>query len=673
MKLNDKAIKKLPHGKAVLSLLKTIDKNTKAKNMTNSGKEVRELLHYVEDSSNPTLTTLTFLQLIGFLHASPDFSFITGIRELKNTTYQRKNLEDLDGSELQTFIFGMYLIRHRITFNEKIDTDQEKFISLYLREIVQIYCHSTDVLVFEKYKDFSQAIKVKCPHCGNQIHSLTIHPDPSKSSKIQPKFTPKQKDQTLFFDDVYAFFYQLCLVYQEEHYLKILPYIYGTYQCAVCHEKNSVIDSIKEYQFQEEPPFLASDPFLEQVKNLCFLPWQPSLQPSWEMIRYYVSLHRNRKDLDSLEAYIVPLEWVASLPHEETISQQLPQLGMPQGLPRGYEILVEEVVEGLAQEGHSTLTRGKVLCSLAYFLQKQGDEDGFIKDASTVLAYYTEAEQLIRKELGEEHPEYLKCFLRKLLFRSQMGRNLSGQVDPLLDVYNTMDKTKHPDLTLEIERRLSDVYSKAKYFRLAGVYLEKTIPESVLAEETFYGQNVQVALETAGYYLQGDEFTDAHRLLRKILEINIPLLTANYTLPPLISPSKNKGKPLKKEEKEDFFLRKKVRETSFAYLMLGDISFHNEIYTESLDHCRKALELYLWVFPDTPEDSILAEFNYKLARSYWKLEDKKSAQKSCKTALHIYDTFLKSQNDPKMIKYGESDRANCIILQDNIKNMNPEA
>lgn len=666
LKENEKAMKQLPHGREILSVMKSLEKLGKGQS---SVQLLQRLIYLVSQEEQGALMPLLYPRLLALTLSSGDMFCVTTFRCLRMNFYMREDLEGLTDLQIREYVGGLYRMRYHVPITPQKEVElPSEFVTAYVWEAVLFWGHSWDLLCLERGGKFDGAFKVACPHCGNDVHSLVIDSeDLSKSSKIRPRFTEISQDQMLFCLDFYKFFYQIAQAHQEEHYTKILPYLYGTYQCGKCGESSVVMDALQSYLFREKQPFLASDRFLSRIWSLVVDEGCDDLREKWELIRYYMALYHQRKDLDWLSAYLLPLEACVTFGADLIHPTMLPQLGKTGGYPRGVELFVEEVESILALHSGSTVGRGEVLCALAFFLEQQVNEDGLIENPTKVLSYYVEGVNLLREIWGEEDLRFRKVYLRELVFRSKMGRNLDGRVDPLMKVYKTLEGEKDPYLVEGLQRRLSVVYEEAGYHRQAGVYLEKAL--FFVEQQLGAGSEVLAfeKMEVARLYFQGEDHAVAVALYRQVVEVLLPLVQVEFVLPDIfVDRLTQKRGSLKKEHREDALLRKRVVTLSVCFLSLGDVSYVQGVYGESLEYYRKSRELFVWLFGES-QVLFSGDQLYKLGCAYGQLGDKKSGLKSCKQAMAVYEQCLKEGAEEG--QGVEERRADVILLQSKLKAM----
>lgn len=626
LKQHEAAIKTLPEGKELLSLLKKLAKLKKEDNPHPYLERIMMLLsqHLAVDIV-PTL----FPVLVALTLCKQDFALLNFTINLKLGFYHRGSLDPLTDTQLLQYVQGVSKLTTRLPLlypSTGLDWSDD-FKTMYLWNALLLYGQAQDLLVISRNGRFSAPVKVKCTHCGNDIHSLCIDGEEmSRTSHITPAPIPVRQEEVLFFDDIYQSFYQVFEIFQETHFTTILPYLYGTYQCSQCHQTNQVMSSMKAAQFEKDPPPLPSEELLTRIETLV-LDHTPNLHDKWLLIRLGRSLCIHKEGEHSLRGMLLVAESAYFFPSLMTPTLKTYLLDT-------FPLLLERPVEA-----SSTKVRGQLLY---YYAQLLFDPEERTANRHKLTELYQEMIPIFEEAFGETHNQTLNAKVCYGNFLSKTLRN--GKDKELLRLYNQLSD----DQTLvkqQIELYLSELYVEEEDFEQAILFKKKTnhnIASIVGGDSQMY---VAATRELAKLYLSAADHHDkainlqaAIDHFQKAFDINVKELGREYLLPPLLRDMAHGVKKLTKSAKEDKELTKRVQMASASLADMGHIAFRLGDYKEALKQYEKAMELWDWVTDVPCRES--GEFRYHTALTYEGLHDKAQSLLFCKKAIQYYEICL---------------------------------
>ncbi len=615
MKIKESDLQDLPMKKEFFSVLKRL-------NQLKDGESPHHLFESLMMLISRTMAgdsvPILFPYLVELALKSTDFSYLNFVVNMKLGFYHRGDLNLLDDDQILEYVQGLLRLRQTMPLHPPKDAQQwpEEFKSIYLWNAMLLYSHSPDLLVLSRQGQFSAPFKVKCPHCGNDIHSLHIDAaDLSRSSHITPAAAPEKSKGLFPFDDVYRGFYHILEDFQEKHFSKILPYVYGSYECTVCNQKSVVMDAIKCYQFVEDKPYIPDESFLNRLEGLIFNQSAGVVSEKWILTSFAVSMHRSAYGLESLQAILVAVRAVRGF----TLLGVLESSGEV-----GQEVL-EEALLLLEKNPEKTLLRGKTLRYVALLLQQLHKEKG-----AEVIALYEESLAIFTEELGAEAEESRGVALNLAVQRSYETESLL----PLEEMYEKIDREKEFDTAERLEAFLQEGHAMRNEFEQAIFYKKRQI-QHIIRE---YGEEsdvfADITRELGKLHLKNQEIDLASACFQQAFQIHINELGREYLLPPLLRNLAHGAKKLTKKAKEDAELGDRARSASQSLMDLGDIAFGAGEYEQALKQYQKARELWDWVTDIRFVESGVHCLVIALAQE--KLGDQKSAKEFSKKAIQIF-------------------------------------
>lgn len=564
-----------------------------------------------------------FPYLVGMAMESRDFSFVNMVVTLKIGFYQREDLNKLSDLELRHYVAALYNLKGHLPLKppkNKGDWEQS-FTELYVWNCFLIHSFSPDLLLLSRYGRFDKAFKVKCLHCGNDIHSLFVNPEEENGS-ITPAPVCDRDWDYLFADDVYQGFTALCANYNEEYFAKILPYVYGQYRCSVCQEENQVMAAAKAYLQEEEPWFVADEVFLQRMRRIAFcIPDNAPLE-KWFFGIYVLSLYRGAYGLADSRGIGFMLEIAQDLPHD-----------LPDSM---LEDLLKQALDLDLQGDYGTL-----VCHVAgAYYQKQGDKD-------RAMGYYQQG--IESGKTGALMVDYLCYCLTE-------GED-SGEQN-LLDFYDVVEE-EH--LRLKLDEFL------VIYYRDLGNIPRSIIYQKEVLRRTMeqHPENLLRIGEAEAYlgslYLEEGQYDLAEKHCDKALAEHSGFLQKEKVLPRMFGGKKWRKQPKGQVEQ----LENRGRLMAMVLTTLGHVSFQRGNYPKALGFYQRASVLWNWF--STLEFVEQGNQAYFQGQAYEKMGKKKKAKALLLRAQEIYERRMGESKVSQEVEECQRRLPSVLALLENLR------
>lgn len=618
MKINEADFKHLPQGGKFASTLRGL---TQLKEGESPFPLYNQLMQLISQTVARDSVPVLFPYLIGLAVENHDFSFVNFVVTMKLGFYHRGDLTQLLDGELRHYVAGIHNLKMNLPLKIQGDISswKEEFRSLYVWNALLIHSYSPDILVLAKQGRFESAFKVKCPHCGNDIHSLYINAeDLSQNSAITPAPPPEEWDE-LFTDDVYALATALCENYEEKYFSKILPYVYGEYPCTVCGERSVVMDAMKAYQFVEEPIFVPDQGFLERLSNIAFALENPVEQ--WMFSQFVLGQYRGVQGLDSVEGMYFLLrvlrllgDNVASKIHQEVMLQ------------------AEGVVE---RKPEPVILRSQLCHWLGVYYGLQSPQENHSREKAEL--YFRQAMSLMAEQVGREHMVYRESQQAYAIFLSHHSKEDKDK--PLLTFYDSLDPEKEVMFQSRMEKVLEECYRTEGQYAQAMVFMDKILGR-LSPEDSDYPLRL---LEKGKLALMAEDVPLALACSEQAVSQYLLVLGAEYRLPSLLKGYPCGNKKLSKKAKEE--LGSTGEKACDALAVMGDIYRVTGQFAQALGEYEKAVQLWDWLF----DVASLArgEQQLNIALCHRGLGEEKQAVLAVKKAKKQFEIRSKESKDPK--------------------------
>lgn len=639
MKMREQDFKKIPQRKDVVAILKKLNDLPENGNPHPYFEKMMLLMsgHLAQD-----IVPAIYPHFVGFAMERNDFSYLNFLANIKLGFYMRGDLTKITGQELREYLGGMFRLRSKIGLipsEEGINLD-ENFKSIYLWNALMIYSNSTDILALSRQGRFEKPFKVKCPHCDNDIHSLCINVDAMEhTSHITPAEPVEFSSEVLFFDDIYSVFKGVFDNFQEKYFSRVLPYVYGTYECSQCHQSSQVIEAMKKYQFQEAPPFIPTDAFLNQLEELVLM--DSSMHPieHWMITQFIVSGYRGKEGDYSLNAMKSVLR-ICVERHQ--------MLGLA-----GEVYVLREADKILSNNTEKSVLRGEVLSYLTLVLSRQPQQ------GENILEYHQEIVEIYQDLLGEDHEKTLEARLRQKIQSASM--DTSQEMEVLTEFYQSLPEEYPPFLRGELEQHLASLHKEKKQYTEAVHWQKKIVAqkEGEYGAESFrFGLIVQ---DLAQIYELMEENSLCEETYLKALDIMLTAFRSEFHL----SESFQKEKPQKKKERQSNDFRQQMDAICGGYGCLGEFYFNGKEYQKSFESHEKAMDL--WDFMSEVKGLESAAQRLSQAVALEQLGEMKKAKTLTEKAVKILEIRLKHETNPELLELAENGMENGKALLERLK------
>lgn len=628
MKINVNDFKHLPNRKKIAETLKAL---SMVKEGDSPFPVYHELMHLVSQTNAQESIPAIFPYLVGLAMESKDFTFVNFVVTLKLGFYHRGRLDELSDQELRHYVAALHNLKGNLPLGgtKNLEDWEEDFKSLYVWNTFMIHSYSPDILVFSRQGKFDKAFKVKCTHCGNDIHSLYLDLDDLKGcTAITPAERPEKPWNMLFCHDVYSAFFHLCVTYEELYFSTILPYVYGTYPCSVCHEKSVVIEAMKAYQLQEEPWFIPSDAFLSRLSRGAKAMSHEIALEKWVFSTFVFGQYVTAYGPKDSRGMTFMLEIA------ESLGAELPD--------RMFLDLLEE-----AKELEFTGEFAGTVCRVSggfYRRQEEGQEKA--------LSYYQQGILMAGKSKSGRklHEEYV-------LYLAEISPEKGEKA--MIDYYESLETPEEEGFLLKIEKELADFYCKQGNLSQAIHYQKKLVAHC----EERYGANSEITGEyttqLGAMYLEEGQLALAKDCCNKALGHHLAFLGQIKPLPKPLGKGRKKVSETILGENPDMGGRGRLGAMTLVYL--GHIALKEGSGAEAVLWYKKAAALWDWVslLPFVEQGN---HFLYQ-AQGYQALGKKAKAKSMAKKALAVYESRLK---ESKVAEELEECRRNRPLAQEMI-------
>ncbi len=117
--------------------------------------------------------------------------------------------------------------------------------------------HSNDLIPLYPQYPFDKAMHVRCPHCGDDVHSLHLKENAGLIAQ-RDSFLPTEERW-----DVFSVAMAFLIDIHEETLIQFLPFLYGTISCPVCGKESRVMDLLLSYYYEAEGGTPPSDALVD--------------------------------------------------------------------------------------------------------------------------------------------------------------------------------------------------------------------------------------------------------------------------------------------------------------------------------------------------------------------------------------------------------------------------
>lgn len=497
--------------------------------------------------------------------------------------------------------------------------DKSMFCVTYL----SIMSFSKDAYAFLLNKPFDQAFHVKCPECGNDIHSLYISIEKNDiSSQIKPVFKDFKEWDGLDYEDVYLWFGSFLNRIGEIYYLKLLPYLYGTNRCSVCGKKYIVMEGIKNYltEYVQE----AARPSKEEAQFVLETAEALMLEGEYEKALCYCRLALSfEKDTNAAAVYLL--------------------IGSCYNFLHKYgkeRCSIQKAVDLLERNGncHAELAEAYKRLGNAYSADYENEDNN---DYEKAVSCYQKSIEIYNDEFGEGSKHSNGVYYNLALLYADGLKDGEKSIFLLKKLLDSMEGESfwEEEEIAEYNKTISYVYEEYMKEYDKAIHYYKVYLEYVMKE---YGENSEIAAdcyrEFAELYEKQGEAETAAEFYECALKINIDEMGKVYILPPVFKKAGTRVLKLSKKEQNPMDLMHRSMSAAESYDDIGDLYFGKENFKKAIKCYEKALALREWVFRNPVREC--GDSHYKLAELYRELGNNKELIKEYTAALRVYHQVM---------------------------------
>ena len=564
-----------------------------------------------------------------------------------------------------TDLWKLDLVAHAM-FSPEIRELESEVRTFYGFLFLLLHNYSREMMILLFHYPFRHSIHVKCGKCGNEIHSVFVHPDeiPEEYRKnFSPRMYDPEKDglseaglkkiweqkqisesetaegqgECDYDDwDVFQNSMRLLKTLDEEYLTQILPYLYGTHSCGMCKETEVVAESAWNWIDQE------MEIFTEPKEEL--ITWLMSYAKRLKETDGQGEDEENRRErADFMLKMAIWYEKAGKQPKQERVYRNILEIYKGR-TAKDIPLCVKKLQYIIRQM--TDADQPELLAELYHFLAGDCTSD-FMKEERNRydLAYKArkKALELLVHNQKTDTRLYRNVMigLSILTAESQEGSFEEAEQGML----ELIEKEKNrPDTDIE---ELGELYNKLAYLSAyrAGDY-KKTYQyygrylESV---RQIYGEGSDMEAdsleELAEYHEMDGDFEGACQLREKALEINLQEMGKLYLLPPIFKGlAITTAKLIGAIDENDKFSR--VMSVADSYTELA-VQYEELGHQEAAFSCRqKAVSLLEWEFKGKSCSPCMAELHKQIGDYYAEHGKESQAKKEWERAKEICQSII---------------------------------
>lgn len=636
MKIREQEFKHLPRKKEYISLLKKL---SHMKTGDNPHPYFEKLMILISQDLAIDVIPVLLPYLNELTLNNTDFSFINFLINTKIGFYHRVDISKLSNQQIKSYLKCICDIHNLFPLEIPSDakTWHSELMSMYLWNAMLLHSFSPDALLISRNGKFERPFKVTCPHCGNDIHSLTID---IQNMENTSKITPAPKDSVpvpLFFDDLNHSFQPILEEAGEETFSKVLPLVYGTYECTKCNQTSQVMRAMKIAQLQIDPYFVPTIEFITRLGDFFRTETYQNPEEHWVSITFVVSMWRQLEGIHSLHGMIYALEVLHDNYH----------LLQDSSTPH----VTEEVYFALS---HHTPTEENLedyikLSILLLKLLETNTRLGLPFSAQKLQSLYQNTIQLLEEE-PEQYSENLWSL--KIGYAHHFASQGSGDIAPLQAIFDQFPMTSHPKQGSFLHQCMCEIYCQSKDYAQAILHkncqlqlmseLKEASSISMAMENYLLGQLYCYYYETQSTenVLQ-DSFT-AFETASKLL---LAELGNKYALPNSLKQFATGTEKIPKDALRNPSFTKVFTITADVLTHMGNTKRALGDYAEALTLQEMTIDFWNWCYHH-PEIA-LGQFHVQLAITHQAMGNVKSCKQHLQKAITIFQIREKQTNSPK--------------------------
>ncbi len=505
---------------------------------------------------------------------------------------------------------------------EMAPSDKSALAMLY----VSLMCPAPDGVAFLFNRPFEQAFHVRCPHCGNDLHSLYIGLDDANRDKdILEAALPEaaQLGERITAAETYRWLYSYLEAAGETYYRLLLPRLYGQHRCSQCQAVYGVMEGILGYLEEYSLPLpLAGEE--EITRNLHFAR-ALMLKGEYERAEYYYQLSRLQQRRVSGAASVkvaridLQIAALCQLKHEDARQRFLAQRAL-------------DTLKALGEQPLDT-AQAYLLLASAWPADEAADNHAL----EEALLYYQQALRLFERELGtdSEQAQAIRQNMAQLFSEKEGG--LEKHVQLLEEMIAKQRSSERPDAEMiaHISKELAEVYAQvlADYEQAILYYWDYLdyicavyTPESNRAADCYWA--------LAALYAENGQGVLAAEYEEQSLIIRIREMGRRYLLPDIFKDMLAGVTQAVEKESNPEGLTPLSLSIAESFDDLGKRHLQNGEPQKALLAFNKALALRLWVI-DKPMKEVGDSYLY-FAEAWRAFGDEEASRRAYGEAAAIY-------------------------------------
>lgn len=613
--------------KELASLLKKMEKSE------NPDEYLNELIPMIMGTEEAKLTAMIFPYITDMAINGGNLVLTQFLAEAK-LRMMRFDLNILSDEVLDGYLTAIHNLQLSLACIVEDADWQDNFKTAYLYISLMIHSFSEDVIAFGENYFFDNAFHVKCPHCGNDLHSLYIAPDAgSQRSNVVPADMEGKKWDGLYFDDILTAF-SCCFENSGEKYItKLLPYLYGTYKCTKCKKESIVMDAVKAYLFEKAAPWKPEKEYMMRIEDMIARAIKKADQrKAWFLAKYGVSLYKSLYGENNLDGHILALE---------TGCQITTVFGF-----RFAQNIARKALEAAEEPGQPEDKAARIyhLAGVAY----SNDYSKAANDLEAAFLYFEKAQKLYAKLYGEESEQAARAKIANARVAAEYGdeteddNNMQPLLDELLSLQNK--EGDNEDDIANLHHLIAEQYfDRGEYDKAIEHDL---LHLSYICKE--YGEDSDIAAdytrEIGEFYQEAGDIDQALAYYEKAMDINIREMGKKYLLPPLLRNAVHSALKIFNAAAGDVELSDRALSASESFVDMGNLEMERGRYKKALKAYQKAWELRDWVtFVEFVESG---DIMVKIGEAYEALNDLDHGLESYSRALFIYNRRIMANEYP---------------------------
>lgn len=575
-----------------------------------------DLMEYVAKGRADQSIPVLFPYIVRLAVETGSYHFVNIAANMKIRVLQRMNLKQLSETELRNYLKALQELRDILptVSTGEHHTWPRQFKTQYLLNLLYLHSYSPQTLVLAMNGDFRQPLRVRCPHCGDDVQELHLNlSDLEETEGITPAPIPPTWDY-MSGDSLYITGMTLAKSFRERKYIEVLPYLYGSFQCDFCDEEANVMEAMELFLREKENYFIPDEEFLLACALVSHQ--MTDAYEYWNMMNFVASQYRSLYGRNSLEAMHFQLQGTKRL------EQRL--------RPNTFHRLMGET-EQLIQEGKMN---NPFYVRLTYWMAHYY---GNVLDSVQNQDYYDRAEVYYNRVFGfingsegqnDEFRREVEISHTIFLCRS-CPTNMEST---LIDCYGQLDEEKDSLYMELIEELLKDYYRRKGDLPTLVAY-QKILMIRIEENYGFYSERMATYLMDMGdIFREQEDLFNATASYEQALDIRARRMGNFYALPKSLA-AYSRGTTAMTDMKKKT-VRVQGELCSDTLRTLAELNLAQGFEEESLEYYEKAVDILEWI--SVMPFVLYGDAYLSLAEAYIRIGKGSMGKKYAKKAVHSY-------------------------------------